>query len=119
MCQILSPERAVIWALLHNEAGFRALDGVVEASHFSHLPYRLWFEVSRGLYRGDGCLTADGFIRALEAADGEVGHADRRALRRMFRVAPPARVRANLHLFAQALADRRAGRRVHLERLNN
>lgn len=119
MCQILSPERAVIWSFLHDEAGFRALDGVVDAAHFSHPPYRRWFEVSRRIYRAGGRVTPDDFLRALEASEGGVGHAERRALRRMFRVAPPPRVRANLALFARALADRHAGRRVHLERLIN
>lgn len=119
MCQILSPERAVIWSVLHDEAHFRALDGKIEAAFFTHAPYGRWFALSRRLYGDGGALTSEAFLRALDAAEGGVGHADRRALRRMFRVPPPPRVRANLDLFARALADRHAGRRVHLERLIN
>lgn len=122
MCQMLSPERAVIWSVLHEGTLDVPLAAGVRADHFTHPPYRCWFDLADRLRRDGaavGVVDAETFVHLLEDAGETPSHADRRALRRMFRVAPPPRIRANLGLLAQALADRHAGRRVHMEKLIN
>lgn len=117
MCQMLSPERAVIWSILHDATV--DLPTGLSVDHFTHPPYRLWFALAQRLRAAGAVTDAETFLNTLSDEALPVSHADRRALRRMFRLAPPARVRANLGLLVQALADRHAGRRVHMERLAN
>lgn len=78
----------------------RAVDPSLCEDHFTHESYRRWFAV----------LAALGYV---------MDHREQRALKRMLRVPPPPRVQANRELLIQALADRRAGRRMHIERLIN
>lgn len=74
MCQMLSPERAVIWSILHNgELGTDVAD-LLRADYFTHPPYRRWFEVAR---QSEGVFEAEGFLALLENAGPPPTHADR------------------------------------------
>ena len=47
MCNAISPERAVIWTLLHEGRA----DDRLRAEHFTHQSYRQWFAVAHDLAR--------------------------------------------------------------------
>lgn len=102
MCNALSPERAVMWSVLHEGRA----DPRLAPRHFTHDAYRRWFEALN-----------DADPSALDAIvqDGR----ERRALDRMRRTQPPQRIRDNFELFVQALLDRDAGQAIHVERLIN
>ena len=102
MCQMLSPERALIWSLLHDPDQFRAVGEAVRAEHFTHIPYARWFEISRHRVTAGLPVDMKALTEAVEAAWGTISPSDRRALRRMFRVAPPRRIRTNPGLLAKA-----------------
>lgn len=108
MCNAISPERAVIWTVLFD----RSQIPVLRAEHFAHDAHARWFVRARDLIADHRALTPEAF------ADVTLAH-ERRILKRMLNVAPPPRVRANVALLVQALIDRKAGRRVHIERLIN
>lgn len=95
----------------------RAVDPSLCEDHFTHESYRRWFAVLATL--GDEPLNEIIFNRSMAALGYEMDHREQRALKRMLRVPPPPRVQANRELLIQALVDRRAGRRMHIERLIN
>jgi len=114
MCNAISPEKAVMWTLLF-EGG---ADPSLSADHFTFEIYRRWFCVLAG--QGNGTPLSEGAFSAQVAQSGHVmDRRELRALRRMLRVPPPPRVRANRDLLVQALTDRHAGLRMHIERLIN
>ena len=119
MCNALSPEKAVMWTFLFEGA----VDPALRADHFTHESYRRWFAVLAALNDGgDGqAVPLNEFVFSERAA--ALGHAmdhrEQRALKRMLRVPPPPRVRANRELLVQALVDRHVGKRMHIERLIN
>lgn len=113
MCNALSPEKAVMWTLLYEGA----VDPALSAEHFTHESYRRWFAV---LASSDGAaLNEDDFSARAAAMGHALDRMERRALKRMLRVPPPPRVRANRDLLVQALSDRHVGKRMHIERLIN
>ncbi len=114
MCNALSPEKAVMWTFLY-EGG---VDPALCADHFTYESYRRWFVALAQLPEG-ACLDEAAFSAQLKAQGHIMDHREQRALRRMLRVPPPPRVRANRDMLIQALADRRAGCRIHIERLIN
>jgi len=114
MCNALSPEKAVIWSVLHDLAPTD-----LRATYFTHPAYRVWFEAVSALRLDRAEISAE-TIHATAAAQGHaVREIDRRALQRMMRIAPPARIVDNAHLLSQALIDHHHGRAVHIERLIN
>ena len=114
MCNALSPERAVIWSVLHDHA-----PADLSADHFLHPAYRMWFEAARLLREEGKSLDAAAIEAAVRRQKKSLSDRDRRALRRMLRIAPPARIADNVCLLGQALIDRHAGKAVHIERLIN
>lgn len=115
MCNALSPEKAVMWTFLY-EGG---VDPLLCAEHFTYESYRRWFAVLAASGDGRSALNESAFCERAEAMGHALDHRERRALKRMLRVPPPPRVRANRELLIQALADRFAGKRMHIERLIN
>jgi len=115
MCNALSPEKAVIWTVLHDLAPTDTLS----AAHFMHPAYRVWFEIAVALRGAGGVVNEQQVVEAAHGLGRAPRPADQRALRRLLRVAPPARIRNNAALLAQALVDRHQGRRVHIEKLIN
>lgn len=108
MCNAISPERAVIWTVLFEGRA----DARLRAEHFTHETYARWF--------ARACdQLAQGRVLAEDAFAADTAAHERRALKRMLRVPPPPRVRANAELLVDALVDRHAGRRMHIERLIN
>lgn len=114
MCNALSPEKAVIWSVLHGQAS-----AGVRADDFTHPTYRHWFEASQSLKESDKVVSVREITAFMTARGYEVRDADVRALKRLLRVRPPMRIVGNAQILSQALADRRSGRRVHIERLIN
>lgn len=114
MCNALSPEKAVIWSVLHDLA-----PADLRAAYFTHPAYRAWFEAVRALRHKNTEVCAQTILGAVEAQDHAVREIDRRALQRMLRFAPPARIADNAQLLSQALVDRHHGRTVHIEKLIN
>ena len=106
MCNALSPEKAVMWTLLFEGA----VDPTLCAEHFTHESYRRWFNVL--------AASQDGVVLDVSNFNA-VDRREQRALKRMLRVPPPPRVQANRALLVQALTDRHAGHRMHIERLIN
>lgn len=95
----------------------RAVDPSLCEDHFTHESYRRWFTVLSTL--GDEPLNELVFSKNMAALGHVMDHREQRALKRMLRVPPPPRVQANRELLIQALADRHAGKRMHIERLIN
>ena len=108
MCNAISPERAVIWTVLYEGRA----DGRLRPGHFTHETYARWFSVAQTLIGKGGAFELEAFVY-------ETHPHEHRALKRMLRVPPPPRVRTNAALLVDALIDRQAGRRVHIERLIN
>lgn len=119
MCNALSPERAVIWALLSERAAFEAVKGVVRAEHFSHGDYRKVYAVCERAYRSEAVLDETTFDRAATALGLSFGDKSKRGIRRMLRTAPGVRQSANVERLAQAVADIHHGRPVALHSLIN
>lgn len=119
MCQMISPERAVIWSCLHDPDGQTDAWNAVRADYFLHAPYRRWFEAAQALRRSGDPVSDTAITKHLRDAHHTLAKTDTRALRRMFKVAPPPRIRANVALLVKALVDRHEGRRVDLGRLIN
>lgn len=122
MCNALSPEKAVIWTVLHDLA--LASPGVGQAGgvrreHFTHPIYQLWFDAAARLHAANRPIDATSIAELLRQGDQTMTERDNRALKRLLRVAPPPRIRNNAAMLAQALNDRHQGRRVHIERLIN
>ncbi|MBF0248222.1 MAG: hypothetical protein HQL36_09155 [Alphaproteobacteria bacterium] len=115
MCNALSPEKAVIWSVLH---GLEPA-GPLSADHFTLPAYRVWFACAQALRDGGEAVREDTMIRALRDAGHHPGRAELRSLKRLLGNPPPPRIRGNAGLLAQALLDRHAGRRMHIERLIN
>ena len=114
MCNALSPEKSVIWSVLH---GVSADHFKIE--YFSHPVYRLWFEAATRLRGGGQAVNFVNIERDLDSQGLCQSDADKRALKRLLRVDPPARIQANADVFMRSLADTYHGRRVHIERLIN
>lgn len=95
----------------------RAVDPLLCEDHFTHESYRRWFTVLASL--GDEPLNETVFSKSAAALGHVMDHREQRALKRMLCVPPPPRVQANRELLIQALADRHAGKRMHIERLIN
>jgi len=114
MCNALSPEKAVIWSVLHDLA---SVD--LSAEHFTHPAYRVWFDAVRELRQGNAKINAHTIHAVAHARGHGVRELDRRALQRMLRIAPPARIADNAQLLCQALVDRHLGKPVHIEKLIN
>lgn len=108
MCNAISPERAVIWTVLFEGRA----DERLSAEHFTYEPYARWFAKAQDLMGAGLALSEEAFA-------GATRDQERRALKRMLRVPPPPRVRANAGLLVEALVDRHAGQRMHIERLIN
>ena len=118
MCNALSPERSVIWSVLHGLALHDPPDDL-SAEHFTHPTYRMWFDAVCTL-RGVGCEISVPAINAVLESQGLVMRdVDHRALKRMLRIPPPSRIAENVRLLCQALRDRHQGLSVHIERLIN
>ena len=96
-----------------------AVDPALCADHFTHVSYRRWFAVLAALNGQAPPLDEAVFSERAAALGHAMDHREQRALKRMLRVPPPPRVRANRELLIQALADRHVGKRVHIERLIN
>jgi len=114
MCNALSPEKAVIWSVLHDLAPTD-----LRATYFTHPAYRVWFEAVRALRHERIEISAETIHATAEAQGQVMRDIDHRALRRMLRIAPPARITDNAQLLSQALVDRHHGRTMHIERLIN
>lgn len=115
MCNAISPERAVMWTVLHQGG----VDPRLRAEHFTHESYRQWFALAVELAHQGVSFSEAEFAGRAEAAGRPMDHRDRRALKRMLRVPPPPRVLSNRDLLVQALVDRHLGQRMHIERLIN
>lgn len=115
MCNALSPEKAVMWTVLYEGAW----DPALRPDHFTYENYRRWFRVMASLVDDAAKPDEAAFLARAEALGVEISPQERRALKRMLRVPPPPRVRANHPLLVRALTDHHAGRRVHIERLIN
>lgn len=120
MCNVLSPERALLWAVMHAPALHEAVAGILRPEFFTHTPYRVCYTVCRDLYAaGRGAVTEDVIVQGAARQGFALAPADRRAVRRMLRVSPPARVRDNVAALAAAVADRHHGRPARLPGLIN
>lgn len=118
MCNAMSPERSVIWSVLHGLAPHDAPDAL-SGEHFTHPTYRMWFDAVCGL-RGAKREINDPAIHDILLSQGHtMRDIDRRALKRMLRLPPPTRIAENTGLLCQALRDRHQGLSVHIERLIN
>ncbi|HEY9079421.1 hypothetical protein [Magnetovibrio sp.] len=114
MCNALSPEKAVIWSVLH---GLAPED--LRADYFTHPVYRGWFEAVDALRRDHAEVSIDAICAIAQNRGVAMRDIDRRALRRMMRIAPPGRIADNAELLGQALFDRHHGNAVHIEKLIN
>ena len=114
MCNALSPEKAVMWSVLHDLASADLC-----ADYFTHPAYRQWFEAVRALRSDQKAVTVTTVKGIMDAQGQTMRDIDRRALGRMLRIAPPARIADNADILSQALVDRHHGRTVHIERLIN
>ena len=104
----------MIWSVLHDLA-----PADLRASYFTHPAYRVWFEAVSALRLEHAELSAETIHATAKAQGHAVREIDRRALQRMVRIAPPARIADNAQLLSQALVDRHHGRAVHIEKLIN
>jgi len=118
MCNALSPEKAVIWSVLHDLAPTDPSAGL-RADYFAHPAYRVWFEAVRALRSDHEDVTVTAIKGVMDAQGQTMRDIDSRALGRMLRIAPPARITGNAQLLSQALVDRHHGRTVHIEKLIN
>lgn len=117
MCNALSPERAVLWAVLHDAAVHRRVGERLHDGLFTTAFHRACFTACRTLRAaGAGRLEETAVCAAPGTAFSD---SERRALARMLRVEPPARVRDNVDDLVAALDDRAHGRAVNLLRLVN
>lgn len=114
MCNALSPEKAVIWTVLH---GLAPTD--VRCAHFTHGVYQSWCRAVRDVALAEGAISYESVSSALKYRGETLRPADERALRRLLRLPPPPRIRDNAELLVQALRDRQNGRRMHIEKLIN
>jgi len=122
MCNALSPEKAVIWTVLHDLVSApTGADQAVSLSreHFTHPVYQLWYGASCRLRATNRTIDVSSVAQILRQDGHAMKDRDKRALKRLLRVAPPPRIRNNAAMLAQALSDRHQGRRVHIERLIN
>ncbi|MFC1673632.1 hypothetical protein ACFL12_05710 [Pseudomonadota bacterium] len=119
MCNALSPEKAVIWSVLHAADLGEGLGLELTAEHFTYDRYRRWFRVCAEVRAQGEALSEESFNARARVLGVVFEDAERRALKRLFRLQPPPRIRDNATAFVQALCDCRAGRRVHIERLIN
>jgi hypothetical protein len=109
----LSPEKAVIWMILHGD-----IPCGVSREHFTHPMYRYCFDAVSGHFAKSAIRVSD--ITDILASRGHrVNRAEQRVLKRLIRIRPPARIRHNIHVLAQALINRYEGIPVHIERLIN
>jgi len=118
MCNALSPEKSVIWSVLHGLVP-DGLPDDLNAEHFTHPAYRVWFDAVCELRQADAEISVSALEAVLQGRGHEMRDLDARALKRMLRISPPARIADNAVLLCQALIDRHMGRSVHLERLIN
>ena len=118
MCNALSPEKAVIWSVLH-----RPPPDDLKAEYFAHRAYRLWFEAAHAIRQVSGHISVSSIEAALRPQNPDLDQylrpLDWRALERMLKVAPSPRIADNVELMCQALADQHCGLSVHIERLIN
>lgn len=114
MCNALSPEKAVIWSVLHGLS-----TKPIKRDYFRHPTYRAWFDAVEHLRASRQALDVGNIERELDTASVPQNDAARRSLKRLLRVSLPSRIRDNAHLFTQSLADIHHGRTVHIERLIN
>lgn len=114
MCNALSPEKAVIWTVLHDLAP----EGLCRED-FTYLTYQQWFTAVCRLRQKSLPVN----LESIWAEVAENGHIlkklDLRSLKRLLKMPPPGRFCNNAGLFSQALVERRLDRGVHVERLIN
>ena len=114
MCNALSPEKAVIWSVLHGAPTDKLLAGA-----FRYGPYRTLFDTALALKEQRLALSLDRFKRELARKNTSLAPQDMRALKRMLKVPPPPRIRDNAQAFIGALADIQSGQPVQLHRFIN
>ncbi|CCQ73156.1 DnaB-like helicase N-terminal domain-containing protein [Magnetospira sp. QH-2] len=119
MCNRLSPEKAVIWDIIHSGRIYHDLADRLKASHFTHRPYRRIFRICETLYRSGGTVTPEAFDEVARSMGYRFDLRDRRALDRMLRQPPQARMVANVSRLAQAMIDLQSAGRADLEILAN
>lgn len=114
MCNALSPEKAVIWSVLHGASTDRLKTGT-----FRYAPYQTLFDVAQALKDRGQAFSLDNFKTELASKNITMPRKELRALARMLKVAPPPRIRDNAESFITALADIQSGQPVHLHRFIN
>ena len=114
MCNALSPEKAVIWSILHGEP-----TDPVSCDTFRYTPYRLWFDAVTALQAQGQNLNFENIQNELNRNAVSLTSKDARALKRMLKNAPPPRIRDNAQAFIRALADIQGGAPVELHRFIN
>jgi len=118
MCNALSPERSVIWSVLHGLVPHDAPHDL-SAEYFTHPTYRMWFDALCTLCRAKREVSVSSIDAILQSQGHMMRDTDRRALKRMLRLPPSTRIAQNTGLLCQALRDRHYGLSVHIERLIN
>ena len=114
MCNALSPEKAVIWSILHGEP-----TDPVSCDTFRYAPYRLWFEAVAALHTRGHVLNFENIQNELSRNAVSMSPRDARALKRMLKNVPPPRIRDNAQAFIRALSDIQTGATVQLHRFIN
>ncbi|MEG3617178.1 hypothetical protein V5T82_01805 [Magnetovibrio sp. PR-2] len=114
MCNALSPEKAVIWSVLHG-----APCETVLAGRFRYAPYQTLFEAALTLKAQGKTFNLDNFQAELSRTNASLSPKDLRALKRMLNVSPPPRIRDNANSFMRALGDIQSGQPVELHRFIN
>ncbi|GAB6051240.1 hypothetical protein JCM17960_00600 [Magnetospira thiophila] len=119
MCNRLSPEKAVIWGVIHSRHVHDQLAPRLTADHFTHRTYRRCFRICARIYAAGGQVTP----QTLAATAAELGYdftaADRRAIDRMLRQPPQSRMVTHAQTLAQAMIDLQAHGCANMERLVN
>ena len=114
MCNALSPEKAVIWSILHGAPTDR-----FSAETFRYAPYRSWFQAATRLKDAGCALSLEALTQELTRTGARPTAKDIRALKRMLKTEPPARIRDNADAFMRALDAIQDGQPVELHRFIN
>lgn len=119
MCNALSPERAVIWALISDRSHFDAVKDVLRPEHFTHGDYQSVFAVCEKAYADGLVLDADSFESVAQDLGLSFDHKSTRAIRRMLRNDPGARQTEHMDRLVDSLIARHLGQPMVLHSLIN
>ena len=112
MCNIVSPDKAVLWAFIRSGGAAAWADGLTPDA-FAHGPYRKAFQVCRDL-GGNRPVDRAAFDAHATKLGIVLAPDEMRDMKRMFRMDPPPRITANIDGLAAMLRARADGQAVNL-----